>query len=159
VDARSAVWDRTGHRLFLVEGAGVRSWTPEAGFAPLPGSKQWSFLPGLSPNGGEVAYTAYADSQQTQLRSYAYNFASGATRSLSEVSRSQVVFVKAGWVWYLDEAPCADCGPWGTGPSGKVFALELASGRESEVSFAAGEAPVVGHDWRGFSPGEFWPAG
>jgi hypothetical protein len=46
-------------------------------------------------------------------------------------------------------------------PSGKVWAMNLATGSEQEVSWAFGDDPhgqagIVG--WGVFTPGEFWPA-
>ena len=64
--------------------------------------------------------------------------------------RSQVVFVKDGWVWYFEEVACTACAG-GTKPSGKVFAMNLSGGAETPVAFAAGEAPPD------LEPGEFWP--
>jgi hypothetical protein len=73
------------------------------------------------------------------------------------------VFIKDGWVWYLDERACtaADACPGATMPSGKVWAMNLATGSEQEVSWAFGDDPhgqagIVG--WGVFTPGEFWPA-
>lgn len=158
-------WDRIGHRLFLGRGPSnpEQSWTPEAGLVQLAGASAWSFLPGQSPDGGLVAYTAYAG--PNLLRSYLYDVKAESTRMLIDKLRSQVLFVKDGWVWYLEEASCdpVACGaPWGTEPTGKVFGMELKAGTETEVRFAAGETPVVvqdGHaDWTHFGPGEFWPA-
>jgi hypothetical protein len=43
---------------------------------------------------------------------------------------------------------------------GKVFAMQLSTGTETEVSFAAGENPVMPTkdvNWISFTPGEFWP--
>ncbi len=79
---------------------------------------------------------------------------------LVDQPRSQVLFVKDGWVWYLDEMPCtANCAA-STRPSGKVFAMQLSTGVETVVSFAANEDPLSqGSQYRfSFQPGEFWPA-
>jgi hypothetical protein len=161
-----AFWDRIGHRLFLsrrptdVE----QSWTPEAGVVDLRGAAAWSFLPGLSPDGSQVAYTAYGDPTAFQpLLTYLYDMKAGSTRKIVDSLRSQALFVKDGWVWYLEEVACnPGCGaPWGPQqPSGKVFAMQLSSGSETEVTFAAGENPVAdpsGVNWAVFGPGEFWP--
>jgi hypothetical protein len=159
----SVFWDRVGHRLFL--GRGVtdveQSWTPEGRIVDVAGAAAWSFLPGQSPNGSEVAYTANANAN---LRVYAYDVKAGSTRMLIDKLRTQALFVKDGWVWYLEEAACdpSACGaPWGTQPTGKVFAMQLSSGGETEVTFAAGDNPVArpdGVNWPAFGPGEFWPA-
>jgi hypothetical protein len=77
--------------------------------------------------------------------------------------RSQVLFVKDGWVWYLEEAACdpAACNaPGGTQPTGKVFAMQIGGGGETEVTFAIEENPVAPSDGINpvlFGPGEFWP--
>jgi hypothetical protein len=74
------------------------------------------------------------------------------------------VFVKDGWVWYLDERACtpADSCPGATMPTTKVFAMQLSTGIETEVSFPAGENPVNKPGdptyWPSIGPGEFWPA-
>ena len=165
-----AFWDRTGHRLFLeLFGTPVAQfWTPEAGASNLPGASFWSFLAGQSPDGTQVAYTAYIDPFATAaspLRVYVYDLKAAKTRMLVDKLRTQALFVKDGWVWYLEEAQCDPqvCGaPGGTMPTGKVFAMQLSTGAESEVSFAPGENPVVQPagpaNWLPFGPGEFWPA-
>ena len=161
-----AFWDRSGHRLFLNRSGNVAAevWTPESGLVALAGAAAWSYLPGLSPDGNQVAYTAYADPNAFQnLRTYVYDLKGGSTRMLIDKLRSQALFVKSGWVWYLDEVACdpTTCGaPWGTQPSGKVFAMQLTTGAETPVSFAIGEDPVTqagGINWLAFGPGEFWP--
>jgi hypothetical protein len=157
-------WDRVGHRLFLGRGATdvEQSWTPEAGVVDVAGAAAWSYLPGQSPDGAEVAYTAYAGQD---LRTYLYDMKASSTRLVIDKPRSQVLFVKNGWVWYLEEVACVPlpCGaPWGAQqPTGKVFAMQLSGGGETEVTFAAGENPVAdpsGVNWPAFAPGEFWPA-
>jgi len=159
----NAFWNRVGHRLFLGRSPAdvEQSWTPEAGVVALAGATGWAFLPSQSPDGGQVAYTAYAGQD---LRTYLYDVKAGSTRMLIDKLRSQALFVKDGWVWYLEEGPCDPmvCGaPWGTQPTGKVFAMQLTTGTETDVGFPAGENPVVlqdGHaDWTSFGPGEFWP--
>jgi hypothetical protein len=85
-----------------------RSWTPEDGLAGQAGAGGRSYLAGLSPDGTEIAYTGFADA--VSIRVYVYDLASGKTRILIDQSRSEVTFVKdGGWVWYLEEAPCANC--------------------------------------------------
>jgi hypothetical protein len=150
-----AVWDRTGHRLYL-SGATSASWTPEGGQVALAGAQPWSFLAGLSPDGTQVAYTAYLDSNDPgSLRVFVYDVKSDKTRMLRDALRSQVVFVKPGWVWYLEETTCdasdTTCGSWHTRPTGKVLAMNLADGVERQVDFLYAE------DTTGLFPGEFWP--
>jgi len=160
LDVTEVLWDRTGHRLFLIGQSGVRSWTPEAGINALPNASQWTFIPSLSPDGTEAAYTAYIDQAQTQPRVFVYDRATSTTRQLSSRPRTQVMFVKSGWVWYLEEATCqADqpqCPPWGSAPTGKVYAQALPNGQETEVVFGSGEAPPAGN-WSAFQPQDLWP--
>ena len=158
----SVLWDRTGHRLFLIGQNNVRAWTPEGGITTLAGTSQWTFMPSLSADGRQAVYTTYVDQNQTQLRVFLYDFSSGQTRRLTEQSRSQVLFAKAGWLWYLDEPSCTPnegtCNPWGSSPSGRVFAQDLATGHESEVTFAAGEAPITPSNWATFEAQDLWPS-
>lgn len=158
----SVFWDRVGHRLFMGRGPAdvEQSWTPEAGVVALPGARSWSYLPGESPDGGQVAYTA---GDGVNLRVYIYDLKAASTRMLIDKLRTQVLFVKDGWVWYLEEAACdpAACNaPWGTQPTGKVFAMQLTGGGETQVTFATEENPIApsdGINWILFGPGEFWP--
>jgi len=162
-----ALWSRSGHRLFLLGSGPAQSWTPEAGAAELPGALVWSYpyLASLSPDGIQVAYTTEEptqDPQQPQI--FVYNLEDTTTTVLSQQPRSQVIFAKAGWVWYLEEASCRSnfghCGPQGTAPTGRVLARDLASGREAEVNFAPGEEPgVADWNWARFAAGDLWPAG
>lgn len=161
-----AFWDRTGHRLFLVTFAPTasQSWTPEAGFASLTGAAAWSYLPGVSPDGSKVAYTAYVDpNNQVDPRVYLYDMKAATTRVLVDQSRTQGIFVKDGWVWTLDERTClpADQCPGATLPTGRVYAMDLSTGAEKEIVWGFGDDPhgqagIIG--WGVFAPGEFWPA-
>jgi len=143
------IWSRTGHRLLL---AMSRSWTPENGLSGQAGASAWSYMAGLSPDGTQIAYTGFADA--VSIRVYVYDIASGKTRMLIDKSRSEVTFVKDGWVWYLEEAPCANCAGQ-SGPTDKVFAMNLDGGAETPVVFAAGESPSALQS--GWGPGQFWP--
>lgn len=155
------LWARTGHQLFLIGQNGVRAWTPEAGFSALPGTSQWTFFPSLSPDGSQAVYTTYIDQGQSQPRAFLYDFGAKATRQLNDQPRTQVLFVKAGWVWYLGEAICqpaqGQCPPWGSAPSGTVYAHDLATGHETVVAFAPGEAPLVTSNPFVFQPHDLWP--
>jgi hypothetical protein len=158
------MWDRSGHRLFMSGPAGSQSWSPEAGTANLAGAQHWQYLAGLSPDGTQVAYTAPLNTaSQPNLRVYVYDANAQSTRMLIDQSRSQVVFVKSGWVWYLDEVACdtsspnPGCGPWGSKPGGKVFAMNLTTGTESEVVFPGGDGFQFDFGTYAFAPGEFWP--
>ena len=152
----SAVWDHSGHRLFLF-GAGTSAWTAEAGLAKMPGGT-WQFGQGISPDGTLAAYTAYSDPQvQLQPRVYTYDLKAGTTRLLVDKLRTQVLFVKDGWVWYLEERPCTTAdGCNTTMPTGNAFAMQLSTGVEQAVAFAKGEGPLSASWWT-FTPGEFWP--
>jgi len=152
----SAVWDHSGHRLFLF-GSNTFAWTPEAGLTKLPGGT-WQFAPGISPDGTLAAYTAYSDPQvQLQPRVYTYDLKAGTTRLLVDKLRTQVLFVKDGWVWYLEERPCTTAdGCNSTMPTGKVFAMQLSTGVEQAVTFANSEDPITAN-WWSFTPGEYWP--
>ena len=143
------IWSRTGHRLLL---AMSRSWTQEDGLVGQAGVGEWGYMAGLSPDGTQIAYTGFADA--VTIRVYVYDIGTGNLRTLIDQSRSEVTFVKDGWVWYLEEAPCASCAG-GTGPTDKVFAMNLTNGVESPVVFAAGEGPtVLKSSW---GSGQFWP--
>jgi hypothetical protein len=160
-----AFWDRSGHRLFLnrLGSNPTQAWTPEGDAVELPGAASWSYLPGMSPDGSLVAYTAYSDQNFREPRIYLYDFKQGwSTRMLVDRLRTQVLFVKAGWVWYLEERACvpADSCAGLTMPTGNVLAIQLATGAERAVSFAAGEDPLTqagALNWLAFGPGEFWP--
>jgi Tol biopolymer transport system component len=161
-DVYGAFWTRSGHGLFLIRfGAPSQVWTPEQGVTSLPGAASFSVLPGPSPDGNVIAYTAYPDpNNQVNPRVWTYDLKAGTTRMLVDKSRTQVIFVKDGWVWYLDEVACTSNCAGGSMPSGKVYAMNLSSGVEQQVSFAAGEHPFTqgGYaDWFVFAPGEFWP--
>lgn len=157
----SALWDRVGHKLYFVGDVttGTDAWTPEAGLAKLPGST-WQFLQGISPDDTQATYTAYQDlANFAQPRVYTYDLKAGKARLLIDQMRTQVLFVKDGWVWYLEEQACAGGGNCmsGTSPTGKVFAMQLSTGTEQTVSFASGEDPLQGRSIWAFTPGEYWP--
>jgi hypothetical protein len=145
-----AVWGRSGHRLYVSGAGGSHFWTPEGGLFDLPGATPWPYVVGLSPDGSQVAYTAYTGpAQPTTIRVYIYDITQHQSRLVIDRPRSSAVFVKSGWVWYLEEAPCQSCAG-GTAPTGRVFAMDLGTGVEHQV-FGPGEAPVV------FAQAEFWP--
>jgi hypothetical protein len=139
--------------LYISGLGGAKVWTPNGVVTEVPASGVWDYFPGLSPDASMVAYTTYFDTAQTQPRVYIYDIGSHVTRSLVEKPRSQVVFVKDGWVWYLEERPCSNC-PNNTQPTGKVFAMDITTGVEQEVVFATGDAMTYATD---LLPGEFWP--
>ncbi len=156
-----AIWSRTGHRLFLIGfGTGMHAWAPESGVTSMAGPA-WAELPSLSPDGGTAAYTAFLDvNTQSGLRIYTDDIATGTTQQLSGSTRSQVLFVRAGWVWYLEEQACADC-VGGTQPTGRVMARQLPSGAEQLVTFVSGDDPIgEGGTYAALtmSDPEFWPS-
>lgn len=156
------LWSRSGHRLFLVGTSGEQVWSPESGLAAVPGADPWQYLAGFSPDGNTVAYTTVADASGAGIRVNTYDLQTRQTRLLIDQPRSEVLFVKAGWVWYLEEAPCVSSCLGATMPTGRVLAMNLASGVESPVTFAAGEAPTAGYGMTSFSvrgPADLWPVG
>jgi WD40 repeat protein len=161
-DVADALWAKTGHHLFLFKlgGPTAESWTPEAGVVEL-NAISLSILPGLSPDGSQLAYTEDSDGTPPNQppRVYVYTLATGGVRMLVDQPRTQALFVKDGWVWYLEEGPCVTDCAGSTAPTGKVFAMNLSTGAEQTVVFASGEAPLSQPDafWPIFQPGEFWP--
>jgi hypothetical protein len=152
----TALWDRTGHVLYASgASAPLGYWTPEGGLRPLLHGPALPYMPGLSPNGQDIAYTGYASAgDQSNLRVYDYNIPMAYTRVLDDQPRSEVTFVKESWVWYFGEVPCADC-PGESAANGPLYALDVTHGIKLQVVFAAGESPT---DLRsGWSPGQFWP--
>src|SRR5690348_458844 len=128
---------RQVHTLYLtVLDGSPREWSPEAGFAPLAGANAFPYVASLSPDVSKIAYTAFPDSSnQVNLRVYTYDLASRKTTLLIDKPRAQVTFVKDGWVWYDEEAPCQDC-PGQTQPTGRLLAMDLSTGVEQPVMFA-----------------------
>jgi hypothetical protein len=118
-------------------------------------------MQGISPDGTTAAYTAYVDpNTQVQPRVFTYDLSAGATRLLVDKPRTQVLFVKDGWVWYLEERACTSTDQClgGTVPTGNVFALQLSTGVEQAVNFANGEAPSMWSSWPWtFTAAEYWP--
>ena len=155
---RSAVWSRTGHALYIIGSSGVEAWTPEAGASAVRGTIAWTLQPSFSPNDSQVVFTAITSSG---IRSLVYGFNSGI-RILIDQPRSEAMFVKADWVWYIEEKPCVQADSHvcfdPTEPDGNVLAMNLATGQESPVTFAAGESPVRA-DFVYMVPGDVWPLG
>jgi hypothetical protein len=156
---RFGFWSRTGHSLYLV-GSSVEAWTPEGGASPVPGSGAWTLAPNFSPDGTLVAFTAITASHD--IRSYTYDFKTRAAHLLIDQPRSSALFVKAGWLWYLEEKPCVPSSDSvcfdPTLPDGNVLAINVGTGVETPVAFAAGESPLQANSayW---SPGDVWPLG
>ena len=153
----SALWSRTGHTLYGVGAAAPAiMWMPDNDQRTLLHAPAMPYMAGLSPDGQDIAFTGYSPTgAQSALRLYDYNLPMASTRTLLDASRSEVTFVKDGWVWYREEIACTGC-PGGTQASDKVFALNLtAGGSETPVVFAAGENPAELNS--GWGPGEFYP--
>lgn len=140
-DFRFAFWARTGDTLYLVGDTEVSTWSPGGAVTKIS-STSWILEPNFSPDGKQIAFTVVTSTHQ--VRPYVFDTSAGTNRLLTDQPRSSVVFVKDGWVWEDEEKtcvpatdrPCFDP----TEPDGKVLAMELATGRESTVTFAAGES-------------------
>lgn len=154
INTDTAFWDRSSDRLFEINHESVQAWTPDGTTVNVPGATTWNYYPNLSPDDAYATYTAFADQVDGTLpRVYLYGLGAAKTRLLIDQPRSQVVFVKDAWVWYLEEAACADC-PGQTQPTGRVFAMNVSTGVEQQVVFATGEGLTYATD---LLPGEFWP--
>lgn len=141
----SVFWNRTGHQLFMdgLFSNVMQTWTPEGGASTLPGHA-WSYEPGLSPDAGMGAYTAYLNqTDQVQWRVFVYDLKTQSARVLIDQLRTSVMFVKDGWVWYAEEKACTptDSCAGGTEPTGNTFAMQLSTGAEQSVAFASGDSP------------------
>jgi hypothetical protein len=159
VGVRSAVWSRTGHSLYIVGSAGVESWTPESGAAAVPGTGPWTLGPDFSPDSSSVAFTDVTSTRD--IRTYVYDFTTKSSRLLVNQPRSSALFVKSGWIWYEEEAPCGSpdnpCFDL-TEPDGKVLAINLSTGQEAAVTFAGGDSPLAPNaTFMGL--GDLWPLG
>ncbi len=160
----SALWSPSGHTLYLI-GAGLQSWSPETGAQGIPGDG-WAYAANISPDGTAAAYTAYVDPSNPQsLRVYTYDLKADRARLMIDKLRSEVIFLKDGWVWYEEETACSNatdphCPIWGTKPTGTIFVLQLSTGVEQAVTFAPGDEPWA-HIGSAFSwvlaPTEYWP--
>jgi hypothetical protein len=158
-DLRFGFWARTGHVLYLVGDSGVEVWSPEAGAAAVPNTIGWTLAPDFSPDGSQVVFTAVTSSG---IRIFVYDFKARASRRLIDQPRSAALFVKLGWIWYLEETTCVPSSSNAcfdpTQPDGNVLAMNLTTGQESPVTFAPGDAPVQA-DSTYLEPGDVWPLG
>lgn len=155
-DFRYAFWSRSGQRLFLVSTAAVYAWTPGEAVTALPGAKGWTMQPSLSPNSSQVAFTDVLPNHE--VRTYVYDLNSRSSRLLVDQPGSAALFVRAGWVWQVEEKPCVQSATNAcfdpTQPEGRVLALDLATGGEAAVTFANGEGPT----YFTISGGDVWPS-
>lgn len=155
-DFRFAFWGKKDDTLFIVGLQSVASWKPGGPVTALPATSGWVLDPNLSPDGTQVAFTAVTSTRD--VRPYVYDLDAKTSRLLVSQARSSTSFVRSAWVWYAEEKPCvpstdnACFDP--TQPDGNVLAFELATGRESLVTFAAGEAPSN----FGMTPVDLWPS-
>lgn len=155
IDA-AVVWSHTGHTLYVTGYQATSAWTPEGGLVALPGVAPWQVEPGVSADGAFTAYTAFTSGMDdTTLRVFVYDFANKKTRMLIDALRSEVVFVKDGWVWYHDEVACSINCAGGTEAGTTTYVMNLATGSEVIVDFTQGESPDALQS--GWGPGEFWP--
>ena len=158
--ARFALWAPSGHTLYVAGSAGVEAWTPEGGAAAVPSTPPWTVGPNFGPDGTQVAFTT-VDSKRN-VRAHVYGLAAKADRLLSSKPRSIALFIKIGWLWYLEESTCVDspdrtpCFGDPTSPDGVVLAMNLTTGAESRVAFADGEAPFAS-SYPYIYPEGLWP--
>jgi hypothetical protein len=156
----SLLWSPQGHTLYIVSRTGVQAWTPGSGVGAVTATTPWILQPNFSPDGSLLAYTALTTSRD--VRASVYDFKARSSRVLVNKPRSGANFVKSGWIWYLEEKPCVESNnnvcfdP--TQPDGTMLALNLATGQESPVVFAAGEAPFQGPGYL-LERGDVWPPG
>jgi hypothetical protein len=154
-DFRFAFWSRSGLTLYMVGGSTVSRWTPGGVVTPEPHTPSWILDPDLSPDGEQVAFTSVSSSRD--VRANVYELISQTNRVLSDQPRSSAMFVKTGWIWDIEEKPCVQAtnqtcfDP--TVPDGTVLATDLATGHETAVAFAAGEAPTR----YSIVAGDLWP--
>ena len=156
-DFRFAFWGKKDDTLFIVGLQSVASWKPGGVVATVPSTPAWVLDPNLSPDGTQVAFTALTSTRD--VRPYVYGLNARTSRLLVNQSRSSTAFVRSGWVWYAEEKPCGQPTPENpcfdpTQPDGKFLAFELVTGRESLVTFAAGEGPSN----FGATPVDLWPS-
>ncbi|HEX2682158.1 MAG TPA: hypothetical protein VHQ03_12815 [Candidatus Dormibacteraeota bacterium] len=155
---RFGFWSRTGHTLYLVGSAGVEEWTSEAGVAAVAGTGPWTLGPNFSPDGTQVVFTGFGSAGV--IRVSLYDLKTRSSRQLIDQPRSSPIFVRAGWVWYFEEKtcvvsadnPCFDP----TTPDGNILAADIATGQESQLSFAPGESPTAAGTFF-MTPVDVWP--
>lgn len=155
---RLAFWPRKGHSLYIVEADRVQSWSPDRGLQDLPGAGPWVMSPNFSPDGSTVAYTSL---QEGGPRVSTYDLAAQRSRLIIDKPRSQAVWVKQDWVWYLEEAPCVQTPSQPcfdpSSPTGIVLARNLVTGDGGTVSFAPGASFGQPGNWSALEPGDLWP--
>lgn len=155
---RLGLWAPTGHTLYLV-GSTVEEWSPDTGVMAVTNTPTWVLGPNFSPDGAEVAFTALTSSRD--VRPYVYDSNSKTSRLLIDLPRSSTIFVKSGWIWYLEEKACVQSDNTTcfdpTTPDGNVIAFNLATSRESPVVFAQDEAPSSAPGYVYLVPGDLWP--
>jgi hypothetical protein len=155
-DFRFAFWGKKDDTVFIVGLQSVATWKPGASMTPVPATPAWVLAPNMSPDGTQVAFTTLTSTHD--VRAYVYDLSAKTSRLLVNQSRSSTSFVRTGWLWYAEEKPCfqSNDNPCfdPTQPDGNVLAFELATGRESLVTFAQGEGPSN----FGMTPVDLWPS-
>jgi Tol biopolymer transport system component len=142
-----ATWSSTGSRLYFREPGktSIEVWDPTSGVSQLIGLAQ-SWLHPVSDAGDDnAAYTVRDSSGIPHVWIYGHGGRSGG--QLGNV-RSSPLFLNAGSLFLVEEAPCgANCGlgPQ-TSPDGKTFVYNLATQAEtaSNIASALGSWPRIG---------------
>jgi hypothetical protein len=142
-----ATWSSTGSRLYFREPGqtSIRQWDPTTGVSQLiPLAQSW-LRPVADAGDDNVAYTVRDTSGLPHVWIYGHGGRAGG--ELGNV-RSSPLFLNAGALFLVEEAPCgANCGlgPQ-TSPDGKTFVYSLGTQTESASSIATalGSWPRIG---------------
>jgi len=142
-----ATWSSTGSRLYFREPgqATIHQWDPTAGVSELiPLAQSW-LRPVSDAGDDNVAYTVRDSGGLPHVWIYGHGGRSGG--QLGNV-RSSPLFLNAGSLFLVEEAPCgANCGlgPQ-TSPDGKTFVYNLGTQTEtaSSIASALGSWPRIG---------------
>jgi Tol biopolymer transport system component len=142
-----ATWSSTGSRLYFREPGktAIEQWDPSAGVSQLIGLAQSWLRPVSDAGDDNVAYTVRDTSGIPHVWIYGHGGRSGG--QLGNV-RSSPLFLNAGSLFLVEEAPCgANCGlgPQ-TSPDGKTFVYNLGTQAEtpSTITSALGSWPRIG---------------
>src|SRR5207237_7008488 len=105
--------------------------TPGSPRNTLPATPGCLLGPNFSPDGAQVAFPAVTTTRAVTAN--VYDLGSRTDRQLSSQPRSAIVFVRAGWVWDLEEKPCVQSSTSGCfdppAPDGTLLTMELGRGR------------------------------
>ena len=142
-----ATWSSTGSRLYFREPGktAIEQWDPSSGVTQLFGLAQSWLRPVSDAGDDNVAYTVRDTSGIPHVWIYGHGGRSGG--QLGNV-RSSPLFLNAGALFLVEEAPCgANCGlgPQ-TSPDGKTFVYNLGTQAEtpSSITSALGSWPRIG---------------